>query len=152
MNLGFDCGQAEMWVYTKSERFGPFCHGMSTSRHKRDGMFVDETEILGKQFHSDEVDIVFKNGGGMRFTFGFEFSFDFFPGLPGTATSTCSYKSVRASNIHFGERFGNSPALAVWVELTGSLYDFNRHYYQYRQEHGSEIGKEAIIIIIIITI
>ena len=49
-------------------------------------------DLTGKNFNSDEVDVVFQNGQGFRFSFGFQFEFEFLPGLPG-GNDMCSYKA-----------------------------------------------------------
>ena len=71
--------------------------------------------MSGKSFKSDEVDVVFQNGGGFKFSFAFEFSFEFLPGLP-DAYSSCNYKSIRESNYYFAEASGDAVATSVWVQ------------------------------------
>ena len=62
-------------------------------------VFIDSLEVYsmnmgdltGKNFNSDEVDVVFQNGQGFRFSFGFQLEFEFLPGLP-RGNNICSYK------------------------------------------------------------
>lgn len=73
------------------------------------------------------MDIVFKNGAGIRFRFAFQFEFEFLPGFLGD-DGLDSYLAIQDSNIHFAYATSNAHAIQNWNWLTASMYDFNLYY------------------------
>jgi len=77
------------------------------------------------------MDIIFRNGNGVRFRFAFQFEFEFLPGFLGD-DGMCSYRDIEKSNPHFAYSTSNTYAISVWNQLTKSLYDFELGYDGYR--------------------
>merc|ERR1712176_1204933 len=74
----FDCSEMSLYMVTDDNVEGPFCN---EGRHRRGGYGYDAS--YGNSNH--EVDLVYTNNGGMKFSFNFHFDFELLPGLPGGA-------------------------------------------------------------------
>ena len=137
LTLLLDCEDGEMWLFTDEDQYGPFCN----DRRRRRGAYghSDSTNMHGQNFKSQEVDMVFRNGNAMRFSFAFSFEFELMPGMPMTGHGgMCSWKNIKASNSAFylvkDETTNPALAMDLWNLLTESLYNFQCKFGDFRQQ------------------
>ena len=152
-----------MWIVTADDTFGPFC----SSKRKRRAVYHDydlDKAITNKNYKTEEMDLVFRNGQSIKMKFAFQFEFEFQPGMLGE-DGMCSYRDITASNHYFseavhghgygydhdhhgykhGDGYGNSQyqnehyPVIVWEQLTQSLYEFNLNYADYRTQCQSYV-------------
>merc|ERR1712176_1333527 len=80
----FDCSEMSLYMVTDNNVEGPFCN---EGRHRRGGYGYGSSYGSGASYDNSnhEVDLVYTNNGGMKFSFNFHFDFELLPGLPGGA-------------------------------------------------------------------
>ena len=74
----FECDEMELYILADNDVFGPYCK----DKRKRRGAYGHD---YGKDFSAGnhEIDMVYTNNGGIKFSFDFWFEFELLPGLPG---------------------------------------------------------------------
>lgn len=136
VHLDLDCEDGEAWMFTDDDAFGPFCH----DKRKRRGAYTEIDAMHGQNFNSKEVDMVFRNGQRARFSFGFNFEFELLPGLPRQSNGggMCSWKHIKSSNAafytHKDATSNPEQAMAIWTELTESMYNFQCYFDKFRNQ------------------
>ena len=82
----FECNEMQLFILADNEVYGPYCK----EKRRRRGSY---SHNYGNDFSSDnhEIDMIYTNNGGMKFSFNFHFDFEFLPGLPGGQDSGTSY-------------------------------------------------------------
>ena len=143
-NFSIDCNQGDYWIVTDDASMGPFCNEKG---RKRRSYPASKNTAYGKNYKTEEMDLVFRNGQSLKFKFGFQFELDFNPGYLGD-DGMCPYREITSSNAYFknavtgykGYDYNgkyaskNAYAIQMWGELTQSLYDFNINYDYYRNQ------------------